>query len=72
MRTKVTLILFLLNVALLAVIFYSRRELQAEQEIARLSKRVLGDEAIGVTGLEITATGLERVIRLERSGDTSP
>ena len=72
MRTKVTLILFLLNVALLAVIFYSRRELQAEQEIARLSKRVLGDEAIGVTGLEITATGQERVIRLERSGDTSP
>ena len=72
MRTKVTLVLLFLNVALLAVIFYARRELQAEQEIARLSKRVLGDEAIGVTALEIAAAGQARVIRLERSGDTAP
>ena len=47
MRTKVTLVLLLLNVALLAVIIYARREWQAEQESARFSKRVLGNEAIG-------------------------
>ena len=72
MRTKVTLILLLLNVALLAVIIYARREWQAEQDAARFSKRVLGNEAIGTTSLEITSAGQGNRIRLERSSDNTP
>jgi hypothetical protein len=72
MRTKVTLILILLNVALLAVIIYARRQWQAEQEVARFSKRVLGSEAIGMNSLEITSSGQDRVIRLERASDNAP
>ncbi|HEY9250052.1 MAG TPA: hypothetical protein VIO38_13010, partial [Rariglobus sp.] len=71
MRTKVTLILVLLNVALLAVILYARREWQAEQALARLSKRVLGDEVIGIKSLEITAAGSEGRIRLERKNENA-
>lgn len=71
MRTKVTLILVLLNVALLAVILYARREWQAEQDLARLSKRVLGDEVIGIKSLEITAAGSEGRIRLERKNENA-
>lgn len=72
MRTKVTLILLLLNVALLAVIIYARREMKADIELARLSKRVLGNEAVGITSLEITSAGLDRKILLERAGDNAP
>ena len=72
MRTKVTLILLLLNVALLAVIIYARREWSAEQDLARVSKRVLGDEPIGMTSLEISAAGKTGKIRLERATETSP
>ncbi len=68
MRTKVTLILILLNVALLAVIIYSRREWQADQDLARLSKRVFGNEAINTKSLEITSAGSDQKILLERSG----
>ncbi len=72
MRTKVTLILILLNVVLLAVIFYARREIQAEQELARLGKRVLGSEAIGMNSLEITSAANTGRIRLERASPTAP
>ncbi len=72
MRTKVTLILIFLNVALLAVILYTRREWQAEQDLARLGKRVLGNEVIGIRSLEITAAGGDRKIRLERTGENAP
>ena len=72
MRTKVTLILLLLNVALLAVIIYARREWQADQDLARLSRRVFGDEAINTKSLEITTAGSDRKIRLERAGDNAP
>lgn len=72
MRTKVTLVLLLLNVALLAVIIYARREWQADQESARFSKRVLGNEAIGMNSLEITSEGKTQRIRLERPSDNAP
>lgn len=72
MRTKVTLILLLLNVALLAVIIYARREWQADQDLARLSKRVFGDEVINTKSLEITSAGSNKTIRLERAGDNAP
>ncbi|MET0262215.1 MAG: DUF4340 domain-containing protein, partial [Rariglobus sp.] len=72
MRTKVTLILILLNVALLAVIIYARREWRVEQDIARLSTRVLRDEAIGMKSLEITSAGSDHKIRLERKGENAP
>ncbi|CAM2903841.1 DUF4340 domain-containing protein [Rariglobus hedericola] len=71
MRTKVTLILILLNVALLAVIIYSRREWKHQQDLARISKRVLGDEAIGMKSLEITASGSTGKIRLERADENA-
>lgn len=72
MRTKVTLILLLLNVALLAVIIYARREWRADQELALRGKRVLGHEAIGMKSLEITAAGSDKKIRLERRDESSP
>ena len=72
MRTKVTLILLLLNVALLAVIFYARREWREDQELALRGKRVLGHEAIGMKSLEITAAGSDKKIRLERRDESSP
>ncbi|MEZ0216201.1 MAG: DUF4340 domain-containing protein [Rariglobus sp.] len=72
MRTKVTLILILLNVVLLAVIFYARHEMQAEQDLARLGKRVLGNEAIGMNSLEITSAVNTGRIRLERASPTAP
>ena len=72
MRTKVTLILILLNVALLAVILYARREMKTGQDLARLNRRVLGTEAVGINSLEITSAGIDRKIRLERAGDNTP
>lgn len=72
MRTKVTLILILLNVVLLAVIFYARHEMQAEQELVRLGKKVLGSEAIGMNSLEITSAANTGRIRLERASPTAP
>jgi len=72
MRTKVTLILLLLNVALLAVIIYARREWRHDQDLARLSKRVFGNEAINTKSLEITSAGSDKTIRLERAGDNAP
>jgi hypothetical protein len=72
MRTKVTLVLLFLNVALLAVIIHTRRQWHAEQDLARMSKRVLGDEAVNLKSLEITSTGSDRKIRFERSGENAP
>ncbi len=72
MRTKVTLVLLLLNVALLAVILYARREWRADQDLARLSRRVLGNEVIGINSLEITSSGSDRKILLERASETAP
>lgn len=69
MRTKVTLTLVFLNIVLLAVILHTRREWHAEQDLARLGNRVLDDQAIGMTSLEITVPGSDRKVRLERSGD---
>jgi hypothetical protein len=72
MRTKVTLILILLNVVLLAVIIYARREWQTDQDLASRSRRVLQDEAIGMNSLEITSAGNAGRIRLERASPTAP
>ena len=72
MRTKVTLILILLNVALLAVIFYARHEMETGQELARLKNRVLGPEAVGINSLEIASSGIDRKILLERASDNAP
>ena len=60
MRTKVTLVLLFLNVALLAVIIHTRRQWHVEQDLARVSKRVLGDEAVRLKSLEITSPGSDR------------
>lgn len=72
MRTKVTLILVLLNVALLAVILYARREWQVEKDIAAAGKRVLGSDAVGIRSLVITSPGSDKRIELERKADNTP
>lgn len=72
MRTKVTLILILLNVALLAVIFYTRHQIQMQKDLASLGRRVLRDEALGMNSLEITSSGNTGRIRLERASLTAP
>lgn len=72
MRTKVTLILILLNVALLAVIIYARREWLAEQELARLGKRVLATEVVGIKSLEISSADNQGKILLARDSETDP
>lgn len=71
MRTKVTLILLLLNVVLLSVIIYARHKTLADVELARLGKRVLGREVVGVTSLEISSGETSRV-RLERANPNAP
>lgn len=72
MRTKVTLILVLLNVVLLAVIIFARREWQADQELARLGKRIIGSEAVGINSLEITIPDTEGRIRIQRTSPSAP
>jgi hypothetical protein len=72
MRTKVTLILVLLNVVLLAVIIFARREWQADQELARLGKRIIGSEAVGINSLEITIPDTEGRIRIQRTSASAP
>lgn len=71
MRTKVTLILLLLNVVLLSVILYARHKSHDDAELARLGKRLLGREVVGVTSLEISSGDSSRV-RLERANPNAP
>ncbi|EIP99057.1 hypothetical protein OpiT1DRAFT_03561 [Opitutaceae bacterium TAV1] len=71
MRTKVTLILVLLNVALFAFIFFFERDWRAERVALQVRKRVLGPESASIDSLTLTGNKgsikLERIV--ERSGD---
>lgn len=70
MRTKVTLVLLFLNVALFFFIFRFEREWRTEQAALETRRRVLGPEAANIQSLEIAGTGREEIIRLERRGDS--
>jgi len=64
MRTKVTLLLLFLNVALFAYIYYQRVEgKHLEQNL------VLGPETANIQNLEITSGDPASGIKIERSGD---
>lgn len=68
MRTKVTLVLLLLNAALFFFIFQFERRWRIEESWKETRRRVLGAEAADIRSLEIT--GANRDIALARRGDT--
>ncbi len=72
MRTKITLVLLLLNVALLAVILYTRHERNIEVALDAARKKVLGDEVVGLTAIEIKNTASGDVLRLGRDRTSDP
>ncbi|MCF3650367.1 DUF4340 domain-containing protein [Synoicihabitans lomoniglobus] len=70
MRTKVTLVLVFLNVALFFFIFGFERKWRTDQIAQESRRRVLGAEAANIQFLEIAGPSLESPIRLQRTGDT--
>lgn len=69
MRTKVTLVLLFLNVALFFFIFTFVRKWQTDRKWEESRKRVLGPEVDFIQSLEISGGHLDRPVRLERRGD---
>ncbi len=76
MRTKVTLLLLFLNVALFFFIFRFEREWRTEHASLETRRRVLGPESANIQFLEITSPAMAGEVRLERRGEawhlTSP
>ena len=68
MRTKVTLVLVFLNVALFFFIFKFERAWRTQDQLLEARRRVLGPEAADIRTLEIDAPG--GAFRLERKGET--
>ena len=68
MRTKVTLVLLFLNVALFFCIFRFERRWRTEDNWKEARRRVLGAEATDIRSLEIT--GSNRDVALMKRGDT--
>lgn len=69
MRTKVTLILIFLNVALFFFIFGFERQWHTDEIARDARRRVLGPEAANIQSLEIRGDTLTTPIRLERHGE---
>lgn len=69
MRTKVTLVLLFLNVALFFFIFRFEREWRTEQAALEARRRVLGPEAANIQTLDITGPGLAAPVRIVRQGE---
>jgi hypothetical protein len=70
MRTKVTLILLFLNVALFFFIFKFERPWRTERASLESRRRVLGAEAADIRSLEITSAAPGGSFSLARRGDT--
>ena len=70
MRTKVTLVLIFLNVALFFFIFKFERNWRTEAASLEARKRVLGPEAADIRTLEITTITHAGEFSLERKRDT--
>ena len=68
MRTKVTLVLLFLNVALFFFIFYLRPQWATEERLKEARRRVLGPESVNIQSLEIATGG--RTVRLVKRGET--
>lgn len=69
MRTKVTLVLIFLNVALFFFIFNFERGWRTERASLEARRRVLGPEAADIRSLEITRTNPARTISLVRRAE---
>jgi hypothetical protein len=67
MRTKVTLVLLFLNVALFFFIFYVRQQWVTEERLQETRRRVLGPETGNIQSLEIAGGG--STIALEKRGE---
>ena len=67
MRTKVTLVLLFLNVALCFFIFYLRPQWATEERLKEARRRVLGPESVNIQSLEIATGG--RTVRLVKRGE---
>ncbi len=70
MRTKITLILLFLNVALFTFIFYIEPHFGTEDSFRQAGNRVLGPEAANIIALEISSRSSSQPLRLEKHGDT--
>lgn len=68
MRTKVTLVLVFLNVALFFFIFQFERQWRTRDRFLETRRRILGAEAADIRALTIAGSG--RTLALERRGDT--
>jgi hypothetical protein len=69
MRSKVTLVLLFLNVALFFFIFYFERDWRIVHETNEARHRVLGVEAADIRTLEVTAIAPGASFTLEHRGD---
>jgi hypothetical protein len=69
MRSKVTLVLLFLNVALFAFIFYFERDWRITQTALDARRRVLGPEASDIRSLEVAGPAPGSSYSLERRGD---
>lgn len=70
MRSKVTLILVFLNVALFFFIFYFERDWRIERASLEARRRVLGAEASDIRSLDVTGPTPSTSYSLERRGDS--
>ncbi len=70
MRTKVTLVLIFLNVALFFFIFRFERNWRTEAETLETRRRVLGPEAADIRSLTLTAPATGATVGLVRQRDT--
>ena len=69
MRSKVTLVLLFLNVALFFFIFYFERDWRIERASRDARHRVLGPEAANIRTLEVAGTTPGSSFSIERRGD---
>ena len=69
MRTKVTLVLLFLNVALFFVIFQFERSWRTESVAREVRKRVLGAEAADIRSLDVESAVPGGSFSLERRAD---
>ncbi len=69
MRSKVTLVLLFLNVALFFFIFYFERDWRVERASQEARHRVLGVEAADIRSLAVTGTAPGSSFSLEKRGD---
>jgi hypothetical protein len=70
MRSKVTLVLLFLNVALFFFIFYFERDWRIEHASLEARRRVLGPEAADITSLDVTGPAPGSGFGLERRNDS--